>query len=138
MIPYLTLMFASILALMFVGLSVLVIMQRGKAKVGLLTGSDPQLIARVRAHGNFAEYTPFFLVLLALCEAVRLAPWVVLLLGCAFVAGRLCHAYGLIVAEKFNGKNPTGTLRYRQLGMMLTFTPLAVLALCGLWLLAAK
>ncbi len=48
-------------------------------------------------HGNFAEYVPFALVLLALAELSG-AHWAgVHALGLSLLAGRLLHAYGISV-----------------------------------------
>ena len=49
----------------------------------------------MRVHGNFTEYTPTFLILLLLAELGGAAFWFLHLLGAAFVAGRMLHAYGL-------------------------------------------
>ena len=49
----------------------------------------------MRAHANFVEYTPFFLILLALIELAR-GPqqwlWAVSIL---YILGRLAHAFGM-------------------------------------------
>jgi len=60
-----TAFYASIAALFFVILSLRVIGQRRRAKVALGEGRDRTLRRRLRVHGNFAEYVPLALVLMA-------------------------------------------------------------------------
>ena len=82
-------LYASLLALMFIGLSVLVILGRGAEKVALGQG-EFMLLRRVRAHGNFAEYAPMFLLLLMLAEMQGMAAWAVHGLGCYLLSGACC------------------------------------------------
>lgn len=56
---------------------------------------DATLLARTRAHANFSEYAPLFLILLGLVELAvgsRLPLWVA---GAAFVLARMAHAAGM-------------------------------------------
>lgn len=58
-------------------------------------GGNLRLIARMRAHLNFAEYAPLVLILIALVELARgTQAW---LWGVAFVfiVGRVLHAFGM-------------------------------------------
>jgi hypothetical protein len=64
-------------------------------RISLGMGEGSALEQPVRVHGNFTEYTPTFLILLLLAELGGAAFWFLHLLGTAFVAGRLLHAYGL-------------------------------------------
>ena len=64
-------------------------------KVSVGDGGNPRVACRMRAHANFVEYTPFFLILLALVELARgpsLWLWGV---GIAFIVGRLAHPFGM-------------------------------------------
>lgn len=64
-------------------------------KISLGDGGNPQLLARMRAHANFAEYTPFFLILLGLIELAHgTSTW---LWGVAilYILGRIAHAFGM-------------------------------------------
>lgn len=64
-------------------------------KVSIGDGGNPALTARMRAHANYVEYTPFFLILLALIELARGSEtW---LWGAAilFIAARLLHPFGM-------------------------------------------
>ena len=72
--------YAGLLTLVFVALSVRVIGGRRMAGVGLGDGGNRLLLRKTRAHGNFAEYVPFALILMALAELQAGPGWVVHLL----------------------------------------------------------
>jgi hypothetical protein len=111
---------AAILAVVYVGLAVFIIRLRFRLRVGLGDGDQPELQRAIRMHGNFAEYVPFMLLLLLLCEAQQIAaPWLYLLAGLT-VFGRLSHALGLWLRS--------GTSVPRFLGMISTFAVLLVAA----------
>lgn len=116
-----TAIYASLLAFLFLLLSVRVIVQRREARVEIGHGESRELLRRARVHANFAEYVPLALILLALAESMK-APSVVLhALGLALVAGRTIHAYAL-------SHNPH-VLRLRVLGMWMTLATIGLLAL---------
>ncbi len=108
--------YAAILALLYVVLAALVIRQRFKHRVGLGTGTEPQLLQTVRMHGNFAEYVPFLLILVALLEVQQTPVWQLHLVAGLTLAGRVLHAIGLW--------HSSGTSLPRFLGMISTFTAL--------------
>lgn len=110
--------YAAILALFYVVLAALVIRQRFKHRVGLGNGKEPQLLQTVRMHGNFAEYVPFLLILVALLELQQAQPWQLHLVAGLTLGGRLLHAVGLWQSS--------GTSIPRFLGMISTFTALIV------------
>lgn len=111
---------AAILAVVYVGLAVFIIRLRFRLRVGLGDGGQPELQRAIRMHGNFAEYVPFMLLLLLLCEAQQIAAhWLYLLAGLT-VFGRLSHALGLWLRS--------GTSVPRFLGMISTFAVLLVAA----------
>ena len=93
--PVVTAFYAALLALLCVLLSNLVIRQRRQKRVGLGDGGDAALTQAIRAFGNFVEYTPLFVVLMALAEMLGTQrPWLHAY-GALFVAGRVAHAIGL-------------------------------------------
>jgi uncharacterized membrane protein YecN with MAPEG domain len=94
-----TSLYAALLATLYMLLSVNVIRGRRSHRVRLGDGDIDEMTSRIRAHANFAEYTPFFVVLLLISQLQGLAVWAVHGLGVAFLVGRLSHAYGLLVAE---------------------------------------
>ena len=110
--------YAAILALLYVVLAGLVIRQRFKHRVGLGTGKEPRMLQTVRMHGNFAEYVPFLLILVALLELQQSPAWQLHLVAGLTLAGRVLHAIGLW--------RSSGTSVPRFLGMISTFAALIV------------
>lgn len=116
-----TALYASLLAVLFILLSVRVIAQRREARVEIGPGESLELLRRMRVHANFAEYVPFALVLLALAESLKVPSILLHATGMILLGGRLVHAYGL-------SQSPHN-LRLRVIGMSLTFAAIAVAAL---------
>lgn len=110
--------YAAILALLYVVLAALVIRQRFKYRIGLGTGKEPRLLQTVRIHGNFAEYVPLLLILVALLEVQQSPVWQLHLVAGLTLAGRVLHAIGLW--------RSSGTSVPRFLGMISTFAALIV------------
>ena len=119
-------LYAGLLGLGFIVLSMLAIRARGRAKVALGTGGDPLLERAVRAHGNFAEYVPLALVLMMSAELVGSPHGWLHIAGVAVLLGRLSHAVGVSRAPE--------NFRYRGAGMVLTFGAIGLLALLNLLL----
>lgn len=119
-----TAVFASILALMFIKLSLGVIALRRKNKVSLGAGGVEELDRAIRAHGNFAEYVPLGLLLIGALELNGAPLELVGLLGLLLIAGRYFHAKGI------NELPPN--FKSRVLGMKLTFAALGLSALANL------
>jgi uncharacterized membrane protein YecN with MAPEG domain len=111
--------YAGLLALWIVWLSLNVIKLRRTKKIRLGDGGDPELQTAIRVQGNATEYVPLSLILLVLIELNQAHPALVHLGGLALLAGRVAHARGLL----------DDNLQYRVLGMKLTFYTLIGLAL---------
>jgi uncharacterized membrane protein YecN with MAPEG domain len=129
--PRITALYAGLLLLLFLALTVRVLVRRYKAQVVLGTGGDRLLERAVRVHANCAEYAPIFLATLLAAELCG-APAVALhIAGVAMLAGRLAHGVGM-------SRDPD-ILPLRAGGMILTLTSLALAALlalggaAGLW-----
>lgn len=112
---------AAILTIIFVRLSFAVIGLRRKNKVGLGAGGHEDLERAIRAQGNFAEYVPFGMILIACLELNGAPWWLVAILGISLIIGRLIHAKGM--------NTPPPDFSKRVLGMKLTFGTLLALAL---------
>ena len=115
---------AGALGLFYVALSFWVIARRRSAQVGIGDGDDRELARRIRVHGNFAEYVPFCVMLLALNEVAGPRPFWLIPCAVAVVAGRLLHALGL-------GRS-IGVSAPRFVGMSLTFLSIVALSLGAL------
>jgi uncharacterized membrane protein YecN with MAPEG domain len=110
---------ASILAIIFIKLSLAVIGLRRRNKVGLGSGGHEDLERAIRAQGNFAEYVPLGLILIA-CLELNGAPWLAsALTGISLIVGRLIHAKGI--------NEPPPNFSNRVLGMKFTLYTLVVL-----------
>ena len=116
-------LYAGLLALWFVVLSVRVVDQRRRNKVSLGDGGKTMLLRAIRGHANFSEYVPLALVLLAILELSSFSRYVLHGLGASLLAGRLLHGYALSF---------TGHFRFGRIaGAALTFMVVAVSgALC--------
>lgn len=102
---HITSLYASILAIAAILLSILVSVHRGKAGVALMDGGNPDLMASIRRHGNFTENVPFVILLMALAEARGMpGPWLHGI-GILLCAARLIHVFGL------NAHQPANPLR---------------------------
>lgn len=88
-------------------------------KIGIGDGGHAPLTARMRAHGNFVEYMPFFLILLALVELARGSPTWLWLVVALFIAGRILHVFGM-------DRPPRNPLR--MAGILITMAVLLGLA----------
>jgi uncharacterized membrane protein YecN with MAPEG domain len=117
-------MYAAILALMYVALSVRVIGARRSARVALGDGGNAVLLRRQRVHANFAEYVPLALILMMLAEQQQMPALIIHALGASLLAGRLIHAVGV-------SRHPE-QLWQRVTGMSLTFAALICGALANL------
>lgn len=118
MLP-ITLTITGAAALINVWLGVRVSRLRRLHKVSIGHGGKAGLAARTRAHANFVEYTPFFLVLLAAVELARGAEPLLWGAGILFILGRLAHPFGM--------ERP-GATALRIVGMVLTWAMLVALA----------
>lgn len=128
-----TAFYASLLAFLFLLLSIRVINQRREARVEIGVGESKELLRRSRVHANFAEYVPMAILLIAFAESLK-APTIALhALGISLVVGRVVHAYALSQTPHI--------LKLRILGMWLTLLTIGIaaficFALAGLYLIA--
>lgn len=131
-------LYASLLAIIFVYLSLLVIKARISAQVAIGSGNSKLLEQRIRAHANFSEYTPFVLLLLFICEYQGVASYIIHCLGILFLNGRISHLYSLAFHEKYENDSLKTSLKYRQIGMVCTFITLSLCAVINLVLFLTK
>jgi uncharacterized protein len=115
---------AAALTIIFIRLSFAVIGLRRKNKIGLGSGGHEDLERAIRAQGNFAEYVPFGIILIA-CLEINGAPWwLVATPGISLIIGRLIHAKGI--------NEPPPHFSKRILGMKFTFYTLIGLVVLNL------
>lgn len=88
-------------------------------------GGHALLAKRMRAHGNFVEYTPIILILTALVElAVGPSLWL-WSVGLVYVLARIAHGFGMDADRR----NP-----WRAGGAMLTWLIMLALAVAALFI----
>ncbi len=118
-------LYAAVLALMFVYLSLRVV---GARRGGYGRPDHPEgwrLERAVRGHGNFAEYTPLALILVLLLELNSAPAWAVHAVAATFLVGRILHAAAFSTQH--------GMFMFRQLGTGSTFTALLLGAGLNVW-----
>jgi uncharacterized membrane protein YecN with MAPEG domain len=113
-------LYASLLALLLITLSINVIRLRLSLKVGIGDGEQKPLAKAIRIHGNFIEYMPLALILMACYELNGADDLWLHILGSLLFVGRILHAVGL--------SKSIGTSFQRQFGILSTFIVLLVLA----------
>jgi uncharacterized membrane protein YecN with MAPEG domain len=113
--------YAALVALVFLILSARVILYRNRNRLSLGDEGDRELLKRIRAQGNCAEYAPIGLILLALAEVQGAPALAVHALGLTLLAGRAIHGWGFSRSDI--------ALRPRVLGMVLTLIMIGVSAM---------
>jgi hypothetical protein len=121
---------AAVLTIIFLRLSFAVIGLRRKNQIGLGTGGHEDLERAIRAQGNFAEYVPLGIILIACLELNGAPWWLVAIPGISLIMGRLIHAVGI--------NEPPPNFSKRVLGMKFTFSTLISLAVLNLGLALFK
>jgi len=119
--PFVTSLYAGLIALLLVVLALRVSLNRRRAAVGIGDGGDAVLARAVRAHANAVEWALPVLLLLLVTELVRAPVGMLHVAGIALVAARVLHAIGL--------SSSAGYSRGRFLGILLNWLVLVVLAL---------
>ena len=102
-------LYAGLLALLFFALSLRVVQMRGTG-ISLGDGGNTAMLRRIRGHGNFAEYVPLILLMMAMLELSRFSIYVLHAMGITLLVARLLHGYALSFTEKFKFGRFWGTL----------------------------
>lgn len=106
--------YAALLGLLYSLMTLRIIRYRRRHQIALGDGGDSELQRLRAAHSNFAEYTPFILVLLILLELQGWPGWSLHALGASLTIGRLAHSQSL----------PGRIFAFRLIGMVLTLSSL--------------
>jgi uncharacterized membrane protein YecN with MAPEG domain len=113
-------LYAAILALFFVALSVRTLLLRRSLRIAIGDAGSETMLRAMRVHSNFAEYVPLGLILIYLVEVQGAHALFVHLLGLCLLAGRASHAFGVSQAKE--------NYRFRVFGMAMTFMTLILSA----------
>ena len=117
-------LYAGINGLIALALAVRVVRQRSKTGTSLGSGGHAALEQAIRVHGNFIEYVPLVLILLALLEIDGTPALRLHVLGAALTLGRILHAWGL--------SSKPGLSFGRSAGIALTWATLLAAAISTL------
>lgn len=111
---YVTPFYAALLALVFFVLSVRTLRLRRALRIPVGDSGDQHMLRSMRVHSNFAEYTPYAILLIFMLELSGGHGWLVHGLCICLLVGRISHAFGVgAIAEDY---------RFRVFGMAMTFT----------------
>lgn len=95
-------------------------------KINLGDGGDPELNARIRAHGNFTENAPLLLMGLFSLAMLSALPIVLHIFGASFTIGRILHALGMSGTLKQGRLIGTLTALLSYFGMAATLLYLII------------
>ena len=90
-----TSLFAALFGILMLVLWINVTKTRARADISIGHGDDAALHEKVRRHGNFMEWVPITLILLALAEMQGLGAAWLYAEGLLALVGRLIHPFGL-------------------------------------------
>ncbi len=122
-----TLCYAGALGLLMAALSLRVPLRRLQLQAPWGDAEDLTLATRVRAFGNFIEYVPAILVLMALLELQQAPTLLLHLSGAALLLARLIHA-----ASLWAGECPPWRRAGRAIGALGTWLVLITLSAAAL------
>jgi len=86
---------AGLLGLLAAALTVNVGIMRGRKKINLGDGGDPEMIAAIRAHANLIEFAPLCLLLIYMASDFY-GFWTTAALSALFLLARVLHAGGML------------------------------------------
>ena len=115
--------YVGLLGLLWIPFTLRVGLYRVKTKINLGDGDDPEMLLRMRGHGNFIESVPLALIMLLVMELVGAGDTLLHILGALLVAGRLLHYVGI---------TELGPFACRPVGQVAT---LSVYLVSSLWLI---
>lgn len=96
---------------------------RFRHNISMGDAGNEALVARMRAHANFSEYTPLFLILLGLLELAHGSALLLWAGGALFVLARVAHLLGM--------ERPAPNA-FRIAGAALTWLALGAFAIAAL------
>lgn len=111
-------LYAALLALLFIALSVRTLRLRRRLQIAIGDAGSTEMLRAMRVHSNFAEYVPLCLLLIHFTEVSGAPLLLVHALGLCLLVGRMVHALGVSQRKE--------DFRFRVFGMAMTFTALGV------------
>ena len=111
-----SILFTIIFIIFYLVLTIITIRARKSARVEYGDGFNKELTKAIRAHGNFFEFTVFFIISSFLLEILDAGQIYVLFVNIVFLIARISHAYSML-KEK---------ILFRVIGMMATLICYAI------------
>jgi uncharacterized membrane protein YecN with MAPEG domain len=105
-----SILFTIIFLIFYLILTIITIKERRSSKVAFGDDNNKKLIKAIRAHGNFFEFTVFFIISSFLLEILDANQIYVLFVNIVFLLGRISHAYSMLKEKTL----------FRVIGMMAT------------------
>ena len=90
-----SILFTIIFIIFYLILTIITIKERKAARVAYGDGFNKDLTKAIRAHGNFFEFTVFFIISSFLLEILDGVLAYVFLVNIVFLFGRISHAYSM-------------------------------------------
>jgi uncharacterized protein len=118
-------LYVGLFGILLIVLSLRVSFVRRDARIALGDGDNELLRRRIRAHGNFVEFVPIALLLLALAEHTGMGSLLIHLFGLVLLAARISHAYGICQTKE--------VFIFRMVGTLATLAVIAILSLYCIW-----
>ncbi len=122
-------LYAALLALIFIALTIRVIKVRRLQKISIGDGGNIELQRAIASQSNFCQSAPIFLILFIISEIGETNTAILNICGTLFILGRIFHAYG-INCKKEN-------FYFRISGMIVTLSTIATLSVINLTLFLA-
>ena len=72
---------------------------RAELKLSIGDGGNPDMLLRIRQHGNFVEWAPFVLILMILAEGMGAPALYLHISGALLLIGRIAHLQQMLYAE---------------------------------------
>jgi len=113
-----TALYAAALGLFYIALSFKVSFTRGATDISLGDGGNLTMLAAMRRHANFAEYTPFALILMGFAEIGGLGATWLHVAGLLLIVGRVVHLFAI--------NEQGGPLPARIVGMLSTYAAMLI------------
>lgn len=100
--------YAIAISVIYLILWVRVASRRASEGISIGSGTDLELLLRIRQHGNCAEWSCFVLILMLVAEGMGVAGLYLDISGSLLVLGRIAHPFGLKVENAAHGLRYVG------------------------------